>query len=276
MIDLHSHHTRCGHADDTLEAMARAAANRGATVFGFSDHAPLFAHQSDHPLPGTQMARSQWPDYLAEARGVRNKLAPLFPRMEILVGTEADWIPGTHEIYEQELTAAGLDYALVSVHDIGDVHVYKRSTHDRVTDTDQLHRDYWRLTREAVQSGLFDILAHMDAIKARLPRPRTSMETEIEATLDCIADHDMTVEVNSAGLRKTTEFFPSPRILQGLVRRGVSITFGSDSHRVAEVGHGYEAAAEMLASLGVTELAVFRERERFHAPLRVPVAAGLP
>lgn len=248
--------------------MARAAAAGGATVFGFSDHAPLFAHPSDHPLPGTQMARSQWPEYLAEAREVRDRLAEEFPNLELLVGTEADWLPGTRDAYERELTAADLDYALVSVHDIGEVHIYKQSTHGHITDVDQLHRDYWSLTREAVQSGLFDILAHMDAIKARLPKPRTNMDAEIEATLDCIADHGITVEVNSAGLRKTTEFFPSAQILQGLVRRGVPITFGSDSHRVTEVGYGYPAAMELLASLGVSTLTVFRERERFDVPLR--------
>lgn len=74
MIDLHSHHIRCGHATDTLEAMARAAISKGVRIFGFSDHASLFAHEDDHPLPDTQMARSQWPEYLEEAAMVRRKL----------------------------------------------------------------------------------------------------------------------------------------------------------------------------------------------------------
>lgn len=213
------------------------------------------------------MARSQWPGYLAEAREVRSRFSREYPHLELLIGTEADWLPGTEDVYSVELDAAQLDFVLGSVHEIGDVHIYKQRTHHLITDTDQLHRDYWRLTREAVQSRLFDILAHMDAVKARLPSPLAAMDAEIEETLDCIADHDVAVEINSAGLRKTTEFFPSRTILQGLVTRGVPITFGSDSHSVAEVGHGYHEAVKLLAELGLRKLVIFRQRERFYLPI---------
>lgn len=147
------------------------------------------------------------------------------------------------------------------MHEIGPVHIYRRETHSLVEDADQLHRDYWRLTRAAVESGLFDILAHMDAVKARLPQPAGDMTAEIEATLDCIADHGIAVEINTAGLRKTTELFPSPQILEGLVRRDVPLTCGSDSHRVSEVGFGWDAALAEFERLGVRRIAAFRERE---------------
>lgn len=258
MIDLHSHNVRCGHADDTILAMAEAAAALDMTTFGVSDHAPLFAHEDDWPLPGTQMARSHWAGYLSEAAEVRDRLAG---RLEVLIGTEADWLPGTEDVYRAALAAAPLDYVLGSVHEIGPVHIYKRDTHALITDADELHRDYWRLTRAAVESGLFDILAHMDAVKARLPAPAADMSSEIEATLDCIADHGIAVEINTAGLRKTSELFPGPGILDGLVRRSVPLTFGSDSHRTDEVGYGWDAALAEFSRLGVTRLRVFRQRE---------------
>lgn len=40
MIDLHTHHERCGHADGTLADVARWAIERGISVLGVSDHAP--------------------------------------------------------------------------------------------------------------------------------------------------------------------------------------------------------------------------------------------
>lgn len=204
------------------------------------------------------MARSHWLEYLDEATALKEALSD---ELDIRVGTEADWLPGTEDVYREALTTAPLDHVIGSVHEIGPIHIYKRDTHNLITDVNQLHRDYWRLTRSAVESGLFDILAHMDAVKARLPHPSDDMSSEIELTLDCIADHNIAVEINSAGLRKTGELFPSPEILTGLARRNVPLTFGSDSHRVSEVAHGWDEARAELDRLGVTRLISFRERK---------------
>lgn len=238
--------------------MAKEAARRGAKIFGLSDHAPLFAHAEDHPLPGTQMARSSWSDYLGGAHEVRGALEG---ELDVRVGVEADWLPGTEATYKEALLGAPLDYVIGSVHTIGDVKIFGRETFALIEDVDELHRDYWRLVRGAAESGLFDILAHIDACKTRLPQPNADMSGEIGETLDCIADTGVTVEINSKGLRKVGEYYPAPGILEGLVRRGVPLTFGSDSHRVSEVAYGYERAARKLERLGVDSLVAFRERQ---------------
>jgi histidinol-phosphatase (PHP family) len=261
LIDLHSHHYRCGHADDTMEDMARAAHAAGVRVFGWSDHTPLFAHELDHPDPGTQMAKSSWDAYLAEAVELRERLGRELPDLDLRIGAEADYLAGTGNEYRAGLDRPELDYVLGSVHMVDTWHIYRRSTHASVKDPDLAHRQYWQATREAAQSGLFDVLAHMDAIKARMPAATEDMSGEIEETLDCIADSGIAVEINTAGLRKTTELFPSPEILAGLVRRDVPITFGSDSHKVSEVAFGYAQAARTLLALGRTRWVTFRQRE---------------
>lgn len=271
MIDLHSHHYRCGHADDSMEAMARAAHAAGVTVFGWSDHTPLFADPQDHPDPGTQMAKSSWDAYLTEAVELRERLSRELPGFDLRIGAEADYIAGTDAEYRAGLDRPELDYVLGSVHMVDSWHIYRRPTHRNITDPDLAHRQYWQATREAAQSGLFDVLAHMDAIKARVPLALSDMSSEIEQTLDCIADSGIAVEINSAGLRKTTELFPSPAIVAGLVRRGVPITYGSDSHRTAEVAFGYTQAARLLMSLGRTEWVTFRAREAEWVEIRETV-----
>lgn len=276
MIDLHSHHHRCGHADNTMEEMARAAHAAGVTIFAWSDHTPLFAHELDHPDPGTQMAKSMWDAYLAEAVELRERLMRELPGFDLRIGAEADYLPGTAEAYRTGLDRPELDYVLGSVHWVGPVHIYRRSTHALIEDPDQVHRQYWQLTREAAQSGLFDILAHMDAIKARVPEALVDMSGEIEETLDCIADSGIAVEINTAGLRKTDELFPSPDILAGLVQRDVPITFGSDSHNVAEVAFGYGNAVRVLTSLGRTKWVSFRGRRAEWVDIREVVAGSHP
>src|SRR5699024_2410574 len=144
------------------------AAQRGITIFGASDHAPLFAHELDQPQPGIQMARSEWPDYLTEVADVRRQLEG---RLDVRIGTEADWLPGTENAYREALASAPLDHVLGSVHNVGPVHIYMRHTHSLIEDVEQLHREYWQEVRNAAESGLFDIIAHVDAVKARLPQP---------------------------------------------------------------------------------------------------------
>ena len=261
MIDLHSHHQRCGHAEGTLETMARAARDRGVSKFGWSDHAPLFADPSDHPRPGTQMARSQWDGYLREAEAVRGRLESELPAFDLRIGVEADYLSGTEEAYAAALARPELDYVLGSVHEVGSWHIYKPATFADLDDPDAFHLGYWQALREAATSGLFDVISHLDAIKAMVPAPHADMQEEIRATLDCIADAGVAVEINGSGLSKAGELFPSPELVEGLVRRDVPITIGSDAHRPGQVGRGFREAAALLTGLGRSRVITFRERE---------------
>ena len=261
MIDLHSHHQRCGHAEGTLEEMARAACAAGVTVFGWSDHAPLFAEADDHPKPGVQMARSQWPGYLSEAEEVRARLAREFPGFDLRIGVEADYLPGTEASYRDALDREALDYVLGSVHEVGPWHIYKPATFADLDDVDAFHRGYWRALRGAAQSGLFDVLSHLDAIKAMVPPAESDMTDEIEATLDCVADNGVAVEINGSGLSKAGELFPGPALVEALVRRDVPITLGSDAHRPVQVGRGFPEATALLGRLGRDRVITFRKRE---------------
>jgi histidinol-phosphatase (PHP family) len=267
VIDLHTHHDRCGHAEGTLASMARAAAEAGVSVFGWSDHAPLFAHELDHPKPRTQMARSQWAGYLEEACAVRTALRTELPGLDLRIGVEADYLPGTEAVYREALAANALDYALGSVHEVEGWHIYKPRTWDSLDDPDAFHRGYWRAVRAAAGSGLFDVLSHLDAIKAMAPAARSAMGAEIEQALDAIADSGVAVEINGSGLRKAGELFPGPALLEGLVRREVPVTIGSDAHRAAEVGAGYREAAAQLRALGRTRIVTFCHREPVWVPL---------
>ncbi len=241
--------------------MARAAHAAGVTIFGWSDHAPLFADADDHPKPGIQMARSQWDGYLAEAEQLRARLGPELPGLDLRIGVEADYLPGTETSYRSALDRSELDYVLGSVHEVGPWHIFKPATLTSLEDIDGFHRGYWRALRDAAQSGLFDVLSHLDAIKAMVPAAEGDMALEIEATLDCIADTGMAVEINGSGLSKADELFPSPALVEALVRRDVPITLGSDAHRPAQIGRGFDEASVLLARLGRTRVITFRERE---------------
>ncbi len=263
MIDLHTHHQRCGHAAGTLREVADWATSRGIAVLGFADHAPRFADARDHPRPGIQMARSQWDDYLREADGLRTELAG---RLDLRVGVEADWIPGTETVYREALDRSELDFVLGSVHEVGEWHIYQPHTFENA-DTDAFHRGYWQGVAAAAGSGLFDVLAHLDAIRIMVPSAQADLSREREAALDAIADAGIAVEINGSGLRRDGRLFPDDALLAGLVRRGVPLSFGSDAHAAGHLGVGWREAGAALARLGVRHLITFKRREPVWWPL---------
>ena len=260
MIDLHTHHQRCGHAEGSLADVAGWAIERGIRVLGVSDHAPRFADPDDHPRPHTQMARSQWAGYLAEAAALRDELAG---RLDLRVGVEADFLPGSEDVYRGALARPELDCVLGSVHEVlheaGCWNLFEPDGY-AAADIDEVVRRYWRAVAAAAQSGLFDVLAHLDLIRM-LPVPVESPRVEIEAALDAIADAGVAVEINGSGLRRDGRPYPDEPIVAGLVRRGVPISFGSDAHAREHLAMGWGEATAMLARLGVTRLAAFRARE---------------
>ncbi len=257
MIDLHTHHDRCGHADGSLREVADWAMARGIRVLGVSDHAPRFADPADHPRPRIQMARSEWDGYLAEAAALREALRG---RLDLRVGVEADWLPGTEATYRQALDRPELDYVLGSVHEVNGWHIYQPHTFVDA-DPDAFHLGYWRAVADAAASGLFDVIAHLDAIRIMVPPPTVDLAREREAALDAIAEAGVTVEINGSGVRRDGQLFPEAPLLAGLVQRGVPISFGSDAHRADQLALGWEHACGALARLGVRRLRTFVRRE---------------
>lgn len=259
MIDLHTHHERCGHAHGSLAAYAASAAARGVRVLGLSDHAPLFASHDDHSAPTTQMAISAFDGYLAECRTVRERFAA---DVDVRIGVEADYLPGTEAMYRAQLERADLDYVIGSVHTVDDHHIYRPTDWPEDLDTVDLHLRYHQAIQAAVGSRLFDVLGHLDALKVFAPAPNADeVARATTTTLEAIADSGIVVEVNAAGLRKCGELFPAPALIARLHRRGVRFTFGSDAHDPDEVAFGWEPTAQLLRRLGVRELVTFADRQ---------------
>ena len=269
LIDLHTHHRRCGHARGDLVDYAERAAERGFTILGVSDHAPLFAHPLDHPLPRIQMARSDFPNYLREASELRERYRGA---LDVRVGVEADYLAGTEAVYRAALAAPELDYVLGSVHTFDGFHVYHPETWPPPGERAALFAGYFAAVRGAVRSGLFDILAHVDAVKVFGPEVFAEAAHEFEPTLDAIAESGIAVEFNTAGIRKCGEAFPHPAWVHGLVARGVAFTFGSDAHRPDELGYGAEGVLALCREVGIREFAVFEGRERMLVP--IPAIGG--
>lgn len=257
LVDYHMHTPLCGHAVGEPEAYVERAIAVGLAEIGFSDHAPLVSG----PDPRYTMKYEELPLYHRMMERIRKK----FSSFTIKVGIEADYIPGLEDKSRQILEAYPYDYVIGSVHFI-DNWAFDDPDPSQVVkwrdrDIDTVYRDYYRLLRRSAQSGLFDIMGHVDLVKKFGHRPVGNLESEVKRTAEVFRDSNVTVEINTSGLRKPVkEIYPSLDVLKVYQRHGVPITFSSDSHDPGDVGRDFDKAAELARAAGYKEYRVFRGR----------------
>ena len=183
-----------------------------------------------------------------------------------------DWIPGREDSIAALLEAWPWDYVVGSVHFLADGAV----DHDGYdawdsADPDRIWSTYFDMLGDAAASGLFDILAHPDLVKVwgrgrpEPPRPRREY---YDIAIDRIARADVAIEVSTAGLRKPVgEIYPARDLLGMFVGAGKPVALSSDAHEPETIGHGYDAAVELLHDVGVDRICVFDGRARTEEPL---------
>jgi histidinol-phosphatase (PHP family) len=257
LLDYHVHTALCGHAVGEMSEYVRMAARKGLEEMGFNDHAPTF-HVQD---PELAMGFDQLPDYVNRVRELQKK----HTRPRIRLGVEADFVPGYEEDLRSLLEQYDFDYVYGSVHIIADwrfddTRLYP--DHYRGREPAESSRDYFALVRQAAESGLFDVLGHLDLIKKFAHWPLETGDGILERTVAAIAEAGVCVEVNTSGLRKPCrEIYPSQAILALCRRYDVPVTLGSDAHHPREVGMDLDRAVETLKSVGYDQIAAFEGRK---------------
>ena len=243
-----------------VERYRDAANAAGIAELGVSEHVHRF-HQCfeiwDHPF-WREQATDDLEAYCEYVRG----------ETDLRLGLEVDFVPGREDATQKLIERCELDYAIGSVHFLGDLAV----DWDRFDIWETARRPhavwtrYFETLAQAARSGLFDILAHPDLVKmwgATRPAPDGDLRRYYEPALEAIADTAVAVEVSTAGLRKPVgEIYPAPAFLAGAVEAGAPVALSSDAHVPAHIGFEYERALALLADCGVTELATFDRRVR--------------
>ena len=229
-----------------------AAVSLKLTDFGVSDHGPAYFLPGDHALPGTQMALSELPAYVAEARKLQ---AEYQGKINVRVGLEADYIEGEDDELRRVLEENGpFDYVLGSVHYAFGVNIFNKARWEKGEASEEVYEEYYRLVTLAAQSGVFDILSHLTAVEAYGPPIGDDLVWLLYPPVaDAVAASGCIVEINTSGYRKMNgdEPFPNRQMLRLLVQRGVPLTFGGDSHHPPQVGGDAPRVAALLEELGV-------------------------
>ena len=266
LADYHMHTVRCGHAAGTMEEYVEAAIARGLGEIGFSEHVPMYWLPEEQRDPTAAMSMAELEEYVSDVVRIRER----YPEIPIRLGLEADFIPGHEEALARLLERYPWDYVIGSVHFLGDWNFDHPGLVHRYAEWDigELYDRFFALERMAAESGLFDILAHIDLIKKFGHRPGKDLSEAYAALAETIARSGAAVELSTAGLRKPVgEPYPAPALLQACCDRGVPLVISSDAHAPGEVGWGFEQARELALRTGFTHTLRFEGRRRRAEPL---------
>ena len=130
-------------------------------------------------------------------------------------------------------------------------------------DIDEVYADYFRRVREIAATGLVDCLSHLDLIKIHGHRPKAQIDRLVGDTLDFIQSRGLAIELSTAGWRKpVNELYPSDRIIELAIAKGIPFTTASDAHSHVQLGENYERLAAKMDSLGIREVCIFERHRR--------------
>lgn len=181
--------------------------------------------------------------------------------LAVKAGLEAGYEPGMEKAIERVVASYPFDFVLGSVHCLDHLAISSKkesSLYFPGKNLNQVIGQYFRILDEAVESGLFDCIGHLDLYRRygylyfgeKILHAHEGLAGPL---FEKMAAKGTGLEINTSSLRRGhNDFHPTGAMLQTALDAGVKIfTVGSDAHRLKELGHGIKCAWNMLSALGI-------------------------
>jgi histidinol-phosphatase (PHP family) len=165
-------------------------------------------------------------------------------------GLEVDYAPHYESILKDELAGYDLDYILGAVHCLDHMAI---TSSDEAPDCfehkkmEDMAAEYYGVVAQAVESGLFDVMAHLDIYRKYGlgfygEGILTAHRGLVEPILKIMANDNVGLEINTGVLRRGhAEPCPCLEIVDMAFSMGVRlVAFGSDAHELDQLGVGIE------------------------------------
>ncbi len=259
-VDYHLHTKLCRHAKGEMASYVRTAVEKGFEEIGFADHAPA----KEGFDPKHRMRLDQFPEYVDEIQRLKKQ----FPSITIRSGIEVDIHPQFEDTLNQLRQNYPIEYVIGSVHFVGDFFVFTtEETGLSEKQEEMLIQRYFNLIDRGSESGLIDVIGHLDVIKWALPHAKTKIFSEGRRVLEHVAHRGLAIELNTSGLRKHPgEIYPAENLLRQVHDWGIPICLGSDAHRPEEVGADFDKAYNLLNRIGYCREAILKNGLKVFQP----------
>jgi histidinol-phosphatase (PHP family) len=183
----------------------------------------------------------------------------------VKIGIEMDFLSGFAKKIKKVIDSYPFDYAIGSVHFIGNwsVDVPSDIAEYNKWNIKKLYETYFGLVMQAAESRLFNTIGHIDLIKIFGFKPKENISELFKDVAETLKKNNVCVEINTGGLdRPCKEIYPSKELLKSCFEEGVDVTLGSDTHKPEGVGRNFDKAIELLREIGYKEIAMFTKRKK--------------
>ena len=277
LIDYHLHTLGTIDGKMTEEQACEQSIRMGIYEIAFTNHVMLT--EPEYTIPPQEFVNHWMRIQACQSR---------YPELTIRLGIEMDYyeereneVRDSIETYES-LIGRPFDVILGAVHHLNDV-FFSNKEHAvalfQKYEIVPLYHDYFALATKAVQSGLFDVMAHPDLIKKFMGElsPRVPFEKyhySAELFVEALIAYDVGIEINTKGFEERGgEAYPTEEMLNLYLTKSKSIgkepiiTLGSDAHNVAIVGKCVLDGAKLLQKMGHNSVTSFIKRRPIAFPL---------
>ena len=268
LVDYHLHTVYSRHAKGSIEEYLARAQELGIEEVCFTEHTSrqYLTEDAKADIPYVWMRDHELPIYL-ESLTEAAKKTPL----RVKRGLEVDYFVGYEDSLQEFLAALPLDFAMGTIHFLP---AYEMRYVSLVEDAPvNLLLEYFEYAKQAVETGLFDSLAHLHLPWQAVPWPKGAEQRVVEEALARVVAaaraQDMCLEINtrSFNFEGYGTLAVYQKFLGFIADYGVPITIGSDAHDPKEIGRNYPEVIKQLRHYGINEAAVFDKRQRDMVPL---------
>jgi len=270
IVDYHVHTPYCGHAKGKMVQYIEAAIKAGVTEIGFSDHLGRYylsrlqrKRYWDWGMPEKDLER-----YFTEAMELKELFAD---RITVRIGLEVDYIEGAEHLVERITSRFPFDYLLGSIHCIPSIGWRHLSNYEKSSiGPDRIYDLYFSIARAAIQSGLFQSIAHVDFIWRYIACPQHKQgqfTSNISEIVSLSKNTKTDIEINANGYLWFTAhaqeaFNPFSILLNAISAQSAGVTIGSDAHAPEFVAKFFPEIIELLKGKNISEVSVFNRKKK--------------
>jgi len=199
--------------------------------------------------------------------------------LRIKAGIEVGYCPGCEKFVEKITENYPFDFVLGAIHCLDHIAISSTKespTYFKYKSLSQFRTEYFYTLKEAVATGLFDAIAHIDIYQRYCVGLFGSEILKIhvdaiEPIFEEMARRNMGLEINTSSRRRgLQEFHPAREIIALATQLGVNIfTIGSDAHALEHLGGYLDEAQTLLEEFNL----VNHVYSRRHA---IPYTSNLP
>lgn len=213
----------------------------------------------------SQVANDSLDDFFAFLEKERLRWAE--DGIALRIGIELDYFSEGEATLRQVIQDYPWDVCMGAVHFLDGWGYPIQDARERFCREEQigLYRRYFDKVEQAIQSRLFDVIAHIDGLKAFGVRPdETALLSYYQRVARSLGRTGIATEINTGygPANRLREFSPSYRFLEILFQNAVPITLSSSATSPDQVGQQLDEARSQLKRVGYKDFAVFEKRER--------------